>query len=313
MSIKHLPNVAFLFPGQGSQYVGMGQDLYGADPAVRDLFDEAETLLEFPLKQICFEGPEEVLKQTRYTQPAIFVHSLAIDLLLRRQGVAPDAAAGHSLGEYSALVSAGAIAFADGVRLVKIRGELMQRAGDLRPGTMAAILGLSPEQIESVCAAAAGEETVQPANFNCPGQIVISGSVPAVHRAMELAKESGAKIVKELVVSGAFHSPLMGEALHGLKEALATVDVRPAAVPVYSNVKAQPVTSPEEIRALLQQQLMAPVRWEEILRNMIAAGHDDFYEVGPGRVLQGLLKRTDRQAACRAVGTVDDLAMEKDG
>ncbi|MCB0259398.1 MAG: ACP S-malonyltransferase [Calditrichaeota bacterium] len=313
MSIKHLPNVAFLFPGQGSQYVGMGQDLYGADPAVRDLFDEAETLLEFPLKQICFEGPEEVLKQTRYTQPAIFVHSLAIDLLLRRQGIAPDAAAGHSLGEYSALVSAGAIAFADGVRLVKIRGELMQRAGDLRPGTMAAILGLSPEQIESVCAAAAGEETVQPANFNCPGQIVISGSVPAVHRAMELAKESGAKIVKELVVSGAFHSPLMGEALHGLKEALATVDVRPAAVPVYSNVKAQPVTSPEEIRALLQQQLMAPVRWEEILRNMIAAGHDDFYEVGPGRVLQGLLKRTDRQAACRAVGTVDDLAMEKDG
>ena len=313
MSIKHLPNVAFLFPGQGSQYVGMGQDLYGADPAVRDLFDEAETLLEFPLKQICFEGPEEVLKQTRYTQPAIFVHSLAIDLLLRRQGVAPDAAAGHSLGEYSALVSAGAIAFADGVRLVKIRGELMQRAGDLRPGTMAAILGLSPEQIESVCAAAAGEETVQPANFNCPGQIVISGSVPAVHRAMELAKESGAKIVKELVVSGAFHSPLMGEALHGLKEALATVDVRPAAVPVYSNVKAQPVTGPEEIRALLQQQLMAPVRWEEILRNMIAAGHDDFYEVGPGRVLQGLLKRTDRQAACRAVGTVDDLAMEKDG
>ena len=313
MSIKHLPNVAFLFPGQGSQYVGMGQDLYGADPAVRDLFDEAETLLEFPLKQICFEGPEEVLKQTRYTQPAIFVHSLAIDLLLRRQGIAPDAAAGHSLGEYSALVSAGAIAFADGVRLVKIRGELMQRAGDLRPGTMAAILGLSPEQIESVCAAAAGEETVQPANFNCPGQIVISGSVPAVHRAMELAKESGAKIVKELVVSGAFHSPLMGEALHGLKEALATVDVRPAAVPVYSNVKAQPVTGPEEIRALLQQQLMAPVRWEEILRNMIAAGHDDFYEVGPGRVLQGLLKRTDRQAACRAVGTVDDLAMEKDG
>ena len=313
MSIKHLPNVAFLFPGQGSQYVGMGQDLYGADPAVRDLFDEAETLLEFPLKQICFEGPEEVLKQTRYTQPAIFVHSLAIDLLLRRQGIVPDAAAGHSLGEYSALVSAGAIAFADGVRLVKIRGELMQRAGDLRPGTMAAILGLSPEQIESVCAAAAGEETVQPANFNCPGQIVISGSVPAVHRAMELAKESGAKIVKELVVSGAFHSPLMGEALHGLKEALATVDVRPAAVPVYSNVKAQPVTSPEEIRALLQQQLMAPVRWEEILRNMIAAGHDDFYEVGPGRVLQGLLKRTDRQAACRAVGTVDDLAMEKDG
>ncbi|MCB0289724.1 MAG: ACP S-malonyltransferase [Calditrichaeota bacterium] len=313
MSIKHTPNVAFLFPGQGSQYVGMGQDLYGADPAVRDLFDEAETLLEFPLKQICFEGPEEVLKQTRYTQPAIFVHSLAIDLLLRRQGIAPDAAAGHSLGEYSALVSAGAIAFADGVRLVKIRGELMQRAGDLRPGTMAAILGLSPEQIESVCAAAAGEETVQPANFNCPGQIVISGSVPAVHRAMELAKESGAKIVKELVVSGAFHSPLMGEALHGLKEALATVDVRPAAVPVYSNVKAQPVTGPEEIRALLQQQLMAPVRWEEILRNMIAAGHDDFYEVGPGRVLQGLLKRTDRQAACRAVGTVDDLAMEKDG
>ena len=313
MSIKHTPNVAFLFPGQGSQYVGMGQDLYGADPAVRDLFDEAETLLEFPLKQICFEGPEEVLKQTRYTQPAIFVHSLAIDLLLRRQGIAPDAAAGHSLGEYSALVSAGAIAFADGVRLVKIRGELMQRAGDLRPGTMAAILGLSPEQIESVCAAAAGEETVQPANFNCPGQIVISGSVPAVHRAMELAKESGAKIVKELVVSGAFHSPLMGEALHGLKEALATVDVRPAAVPVYSNVKAQPVTGQEEIRALLQQQLMAPVRWEEILRNMIAAGHDDFYEVGPGRVLQGLLKRTDRQAACRAVGTVDDLAMEKDG
>ncbi len=303
---------AFLFPGQGSQYVGMGQDLYEAYPKVKEIFDRSEEILGFSLKEICFEGPMETLKQTQYTQPAIFTHSVAADALLKEKGIRPDATAGHSLGEYSALVSAGALNLEDGVKLVKIRGALMQTAGEKNPGTMAAVLGMTPEKIEAVCEEAASAGIVQPANFNCPGQIVISGSIEGVHQAMALAKENGARMVKELPVSGAFHSPLMGDALTGLVEALNEVDIRTADVPVYSNVKAQPVSDPAEIRELLQQQLMAPVRWEEILRNMIADGCENFYEVGPGKVLQGLLKRTDRQYACKVIGKTDDLQMESE-
>ncbi len=298
---------AFLFPGQGSQYVGMGRDVYQQFPVAREIFDRAEEILEFPLKQLCFEGPEEELKQTRYTQPAIFVHSLAMDRLLRERGIVPEGTAGHSLGEYSALVSAGALSFEDGLRLVKIRGELMQVAGEKHPGTMAAIIGLDGQQVEAVCREAADAGVVKPANFNCPGQIVISGAVPAVHRAMEIAKQKGARIVKELVVSGAFHSPLMEDALQGLVEALQTVSIQAPAVPVYSNVEAGPVSDPEKIRELLKRQLLSPVLWENILRNMITDGFDRFFEVGPGKVLQGLLKRTAREFTCSPVGKAEEL------
>lgn len=302
-----MAKTAFLFPGQGSQYVGMGKDLYDAHAAVREIFDEAEAILEFPLKKLCFEGPEEELRQTQYTQPAIFTHSLAVERLLRSRGMAPEGVAGHSLGEYSALVSAGALTFADGLRLVKIRSERMQHAGEKHPGTMAAIIGAAPEVVEEACREAATAGVVQPANFNCPGQIVISGSVSGVHRAMELVKEKGARMAKELVVSGAFHSPLMADALSGLVEALENVALQDARIPLYSNVEATPVTDADKIRELLKKQLLAPVQWEKIITNMIANGYTTFYELGPGKVLQGLLKRINREVECRTVGTATEI------
>ncbi len=287
--------------------MGMGKDLYETYARAREVFDRAEDLLGFPLKSICFEGSEEQLRQTRYTQPAIFVHSYVVYRLLSEKGISPTAAAGHSLGEYSAFVSAGAIDFEDGLRLVKIRGELMQKSGEIHRGTMAALIGLDKSTVEAVCREASEAGLVQPANFNSPGQIVVSGSISGVQRAMEIAKQRGARIVKQLPVSGAFHSPLMKEALQGLEDALNEIPIRDAEVPVYCNVSAQPVSKAGEIREFLKRQLLSPVLWENIIQNMIKDGLTNFLEVGPGKVLTGLLKRIDRSVQGIPLGTRDDL------
>ena len=300
-----MEKVAFLFPGQGSQFVGMGKDIYDNFEAAKRVFEKADEIMDTSLSDICFNGPEEVLKQTKYTQPAIFVHSIAIFEILKNKGFLPSASAGHSLGEYSALVAAGALSFEVGLKLVKIRGELMQQAGIDQPGTMAAVIGLGPESIQSVCNNTLG--IVQPANFNSPGQVAISGDVDAVHSAMENAKSAGAKKVVELVVSGAFHSPLMESAQQGLSEALKKSEINNAGIPVYTNVTAKPVTEKEEIRELLYKQLTHPVRWQEIYSNMIADGFDKFLEVGPGKVLTGLGKRINREASCSPIGNEDGI------
>ncbi len=282
---------AFVFPGQGSQYVGMGKDLYEGNTQAKELFSKADETLSISLSKICFNGPDEELRQTKNTQPAIFLHSVVLFSLMKNKKF--EMAAGHSLGEYSALVAAGALTFEDGLKLVRLRGELMQQAGVVQPGTMAAIVGLDPKTVNGICAEASSAGIVQAANFNSPGQIVISGSVTGVRKAMELAKTRGAKIVKELPVSGAFHSPLMKSAQAGLKEALDKTEIQDAAIPVYVNVTARPVHHADEIRSLLYRQLTSPVRWEESITNMIADGAITFTEIGPGKVLQGLVKRID--------------------
>lgn len=300
--------IAFQFPGQASQYVGMARDLYDAYPLVRDYYAQAREVLGFDLTEVCFNGPEDRLRQTAITQPAIFVHSVVVNELLRERGVMPHMAAGHSLGEYSALVAAGALSFEEGLRVVKRRGELMQEAGTICPGTMAAIIGLEADVVEELCAAASEVGVVQAANYNCPGQTVISGAVPAVQRAMELARARGAKRVVELVVSGAFHSPLMDHARQHMGEVLEGASIRDAALPVYANVTARPVQKADEIRKLLLEQLSRPVRWQNTIENMIADGATHFYEVGPGNVLTGLLKRINREIPGLTVGTVEELA-----
>ena len=298
---------AFIFPGQASQYVGMGKDLYETYPEAKEIFDTANDIVGFDLKYVCFEGPEEELKQTYITQPAIFVHSVAVYRLLKGKKILPDGVAGHSLGEYSALVAADALQFEDGLKLVQKRGELMYKAGKEKPGTMAALIGLSPEKVYEICDSLKNEGIVQPANFNSPGQVAISGDVATVHTAMELAKAAGAKKAVELVVSGAFHSPLMEDAQSGLKEALEKITIKDAQVPLYSNVEAKPVQKANQIRDLLYRQLTHPVRWQEIIENMIRDGFFNFYEVGPGKVLKGLQKRINRETPCSEVGTAEQI------
>lgn len=285
----------------------MAKDLYEQFDEVRSLYQTANDILGFDLTQVCFEGPEEKLKQTRVTQPAIFVHSAAVTGLLRERGRLPEMTAGHSLGEYSALYAAEALTFEDALRLVKVRAELMQKAGEIEPGTMAAVIGLSAEELTAVCEEASAAGVVTVANYNSPGQLVISGSVAGVEQAMVLAKERGAKRAIPLVVSGAFHSPLMEHALAGLEQALAEVPISAPICPVYANVDARPTSEPERIRSNLKQQLTSPVRWTETIQNMIADGATRFFEVGPGTVLTGLLKRIDRQVPCSAIGGVDAL------
>ncbi len=298
---------AFIFPGQASQYVGMAKDLCEKFSLAQEFFARANQLLGFDIQQICFAGPEEKLTQTDVTQPAIFIHSAIATRLLAEKGIKPDMAAGHSLGEYSALYAAGVLDFDEALLLVKRRGELMQRAGTENPGTMAAIIGLEPAEVEAVCEEASSAGIVCPANFNSPGQIAISGSVAGVQQAMALAKAKGAKMAKQLVVGGAFHSPLMSGARDGLREGLQKAHFHEASCPIYSNVTAKPTRQANELRQRLDEQLTSPVRWVEIIENMIAAGATQFYEVGPGTVLAGLLKRIDKNFAAKTVGKVAEL------
>jgi [acyl-carrier-protein] S-malonyltransferase len=300
-----MSKIALLFPGQGSQYVGMGRTLCERFPEARARFEEASEILGFDLLRVCTDGPEDELKKTHVTQPALFVKSLAAFEVVRDL-LSPDFVAGHSLGEYSALAVAGAISFADGVRAVRKRGLLMWDSGTKRPGTMAAILGLSPADVDALCAEARTAGVVQPANLNCPGQIVISGEVAGVERGVELAKERGAKRAMVLNVSGAFHSALMADARAELEEFLRALPIADARVPLVANATAEPVRRADDIRRLLGEQMTSPVRWEESMRVLLAQGCE-FYEIGAGSVLKGLLRQTEKSATCTPVGTAESI------
>ena len=298
---------AFIFPGQASQYVGMGKDIYDSFEVSRNIFDKANDIMGMDLREICFSGPEEKLKKTYITQPAIFVHSIAVFEVLKEKNILPDSAAGHSLGEYSALTAAGSLSFEDGLKLVKRRGELMYEAGIEKPGTMAAIIGMTPDKVYELCDSIKEFGVIQPANFNSPGQIALSGDIKAIRKSLEKAKEMGAKRAVELVVSGAFHSSLMESAQEGLMAVLEETEIRNAEIPIYSNVEAKPVQDKEKIRNLLYQQLTKPVLWQELIENMIKDGSGKFLEIGPGKVLKGLLKRIDRKVPCLEVGTSENI------
>lgn len=300
--------IAFVYPGQGSQYVGMGQDLYESYPEIKDLYLQANEILGYDISEVSFRGPEEKLKQTYITQPAIVIHSIAATKLVK--GKEPLYTAGHSLGEFSALMKAGALGFEDGLKLVQLRGELMQKAGEENEGTMAAVIGLDPLKVEEACREASDAGIVQVANYNSPGQIVISGSIAGVQKAMAIAKEKGAKLVKQLVVHGAFHSPLMESAKEDFKVALDYTEFKKINIPVYTNVAAQPITKDTEleyIKESLYNQLTSSVRWEESIVNMINDGAKEFIELGPGKVLQGLIKRINGSVSIKGLDKVNDI------
>lgn len=282
---------AFVFPGQGSQFSGMGKDLYANVPIAKELFEKANEILGFRITDIMFEGTDEELKQTFVTQPAVFLHSVIMAKALGEE-FNPDMVAGHSLGEFSALVAAGALDFEDGLRLVAKRAAAMQQACEAQPSTMAAVLGLDDKVVEDICAEVEG--VVVAANYNCPGQLVISGSIEAVDAACERLKAAGARRALRLPVGGAFHSPLMEPAKVELQAAIEAAPFKVPVCPVYQNVDAKPYTDPEQIKANLIAQLTAPVRWTYIVQNMVADGADSFVELGPGAVLQGLIKKVSR-------------------
>ena len=284
---------AYIFPGQGAQFVGMGQDLYNLNEQTKALFEKANDILGFRITDIMFNGTDEDLKQTNVTQPAIFLHSVILAKALGDK-FQPAMVAGHSLGEFSALVAAGALSFEDGLRLVSQRANAMQKACELQPSTMAAILGLDDETVEKVCAQV--EEVVVAANYNCPGQLVISGSIEGIDKACALLTEAGAKRALKLNVGGAFHSPLMEPAKVELQAAIEATDIQSPLCPIYQNVNAKAYIDPQEIKANLIAQLTGAVRWTQTVQNMLAEGAEAFVEVGPGNVLQGLVKKVDRQA-----------------
>ena len=282
---------AFVFPGQGAQFVGMGKDLYENNPVAKEMFDKANEILGFNITDLMFNGTDEDLRQTKVTQPAIFLHSV---ILAKTMGddFNPDMVAGHSLGEFSALVAAGALSFEDGLRLVSARAQAMQKACEKTPSTMAAVLALPDAKVEELCASVT-EGVVVPANYNCPGQIVISGSIEGVDAACAKMLEAGAKRALKLKVGGAFHSPLMDPAKIELEAAIKATEIHTPKCPVYQNVDALPHTDPAEIKKNLVAQLTASVRWTQSVKNMVADGATDFTECGPGAVLQGLIKKID--------------------
>lgn len=298
---------SWIFPGQASQKIGMGKDLYDKTEIGKKYYNIANEILEADIQSISFNGPEEILKKTKYTQPAIFIVSAIIGHAMIEKGYTPDIVAGHSLGEYSALVVSGAFDFSTGLELVKLRAESMQNAGKINRGTMAAIIGLSSDDVNNLCDEISTEKIVVVANYNTKNQIVVSGHIEAVGNLMISAKEFGAKMVIPLNVSGAFHSPLMSPAREALADKLDSIQISDILYPLYTNVDAKPITKGEEIKKSLIRQLESPVQWHNVIQKMINNGSDHFTEIGPGKVLQGLNRKIDKNVSTKGIQTYEDI------